>query len=259
MNYLKIVRNNLGLLVRKYSKTPRLSAVAIEINSGCNRKCEWCPNSIASRPQNKLLEDTLFYNIIDQLVAMKFHGQITFNLFNEPLLDTRLATFIAYTRKHLPSSVIYLNTNGDILTLEMWTHLREQGMDYAKISQYDGQFNNNIRTVMERLDKNERKHFRAYIFKPSQINNRAGLIATTSKLPLKKFCSRPFYQLCITYEGKVVLCCNDYYGQVQIGDIRTNRIKDIWRNDIFVRYRKTLRKGNRGNLALCKTCDLLNL
>lgn len=234
---------------------PTLSSLSIEINSGCNRKCNWCPNCSEIRPQNKYLDEFLFYNIIDQMVESEFKGKVTFNLYNEPLLDKRLSKFIKYVREKLPSSFIYLNTNGDLLNRELWNLLREQGLDYAKISQYDGKINENVKYVLGSLADEERKHFDVRVFNPLKISNRAGLIKTASKLPLKTFCSNPFYELNITYEGKIILCCNDYYGQVEIGDVRTKSIKEIWEDKIFVHYRKELEKGNRGNLELCKTCD----
>lgn len=255
MKYYKRFMHKLNPLLRIYSFKPRLTALAIEINSTCNRKCAWCPNSIADRPKDKYLDETLFYSIIDQMVEMKFRGHITFNLYNEPLLDPRLPTFIDYTRKKLPASFLYLNTNGDMLTLDLWKTLRGNGLDLANVSQYDGKYNNNINSITDALDKDEIKHFYAHIFNTSTINNRAGLISTATMLPQRKLCDRPFYQLAVTYEGKVVLCCNDYFGQVEIGDIQTTKIKDLWECETFQRYRKELRKGNRKNLVLCNKCD----
>jgi GTP 3',8-cyclase len=255
LTYLKKNLSNLKSTFIKDLTNPTLTALLIEINSACNRKCVWCPNCNANRPQNKYLDDFQFYSIIDQMVEMEFRGKITFNLYNEPLLDKRLSKFIKYVREKLPFSFIYLNTNGDYLNLEFWSLLRKEGLDYANISQYDGRINENVKKILEHLDIDEKQHFAVRIFDPLKINNRAGLINSASKLPLKRFCNRPFYQLCITYEGKIVICCNDYFGQVEIGDFGTKTIKEIWANEIFVRYRKELKKGNRANLELCKTCD----
>lgn len=252
---LRKFRRRVRPTVLKYLHTHPLTAVAIEINSACNRKCVWCPNHEAGRPQNKRLDEELVYDIIGQLAEMEFKGEVTFSLYNEPLLDKRLSKFIRYTRDRLPYSFIYLNTNGDLLDFQRWSSLRKAGLDYANISQYDGEINERVREICERLDYKEKMHFNAFVFGPSMINNRAGLVATDSTLPLKRFCCRPFYQLCVTYEGKVVICCNDYFGQVEVGDIRTKPIKELWEDEAFVCYRKELKQGNRANLELCRTCD----
>ncbi|CAD5990010.1 S-adenosyl-L-methionine-dependent 2-deoxy-scyllo-inosamine dehydrogenase [Planktothrix tepida] len=250
----KAIRKLFDLFLLTNCGTPPITTLAIEINEACNRKCDWCPNSKNQR-KNGFIDEEIFYKIIDQMAEIKFVGRVTFNQYNEPLLDNRLPKFIRYVRQKLSSSYIYLNTNGDFINIELWTLLRKEGLDYVNISQYDGKINQNIKKVLESLDNEEKKHFGVHIFDTSKINNRAGLVNTTSKLPLKKFCFRPFSQLCVTYEGKVVLCCNDYFGQIEIGDVKTTPIKEIWENEIFVRYRKELKKGNRADLELCKTCD----
>ncbi len=236
--------------------TPPIRTLAIETNEACNRKCAWCPNSQNQR-KNRFLEEDIFYEIIDQMVEMKFSGNVTFNMYNEPLLDKRLPKFIRYVRQNLPHSYIFF-TNGDFMTLELWTLLRKAGLDFANISQYDGKINQNIKKILECLDDSEKKAFGAHTFNLSTINNRGGAVNTLSELPLMGFCSRPFSMLNVNYEGKVVICCNDYFGQVEVGDVKTTPIKEIWENEIFVRYRKELKKGNRADLELCKTCDYVD-
>ncbi|RXK88468.1 radical SAM/SPASM domain-containing protein [Chlorobaculum sp. 24CR] len=245
-----------NLVLIKVVNRNNIKSVLIEINSACNRRCAWCPNSTFRRPNNGFLEESLFYDIVNQLVEMRFKGSIAFNLYNEPLLDKRLPDFIKYIREQLPSCYIYLNTNGDVLSLELWKLLRRNGLDYANISQYDGKLSKNIEGIMQSLDKREMKHFYAHVFDLLSIQNRAGLVTTNTQLPLKKVCTNPFFQLCIDYRGKVVLCCNDFFGKIEMGDVRTQSIKEIWESTPFVKYRKELRKGNRANLELCKICDI---
>lgn len=242
-------------LLEQNKATP-LTDLLIEINSACNRKCPWCPNHKNTRPTDRFLDEKLFYKIIDEARGMKFKGSVSFNLFNEPLIDKRIVTFIKYVRKTLPFSYIYLNTNGDFLSFELWQNMRNAGLDKANISQYEGKFSKNIQAILTAITREETKHFNAYIFDPQNINNRAGLVNTKNQVPITRYCDRPFSQLCVTYEGKVVLCCNDYFGQVEIGDIKTQSIQEVWNDRIYMCYRKELLKGNRANLDLCKLCDM---
>ncbi len=236
---------------------PPLQAVALEINSFCNRKCLNCPNHDNVRPV-AFLEDRLYYRIIDQLAALDFSGRLTFNMFNEPLLDKRLPDFVAYARKMLPSAFIYLNTNGDLLNLNMWLTLRRSGLDFANISQYDGKYNDNIRDLLNSIDDQEKKHIFHRVFDIQRdATNLGGSVSRVNRraLPLKEFCVRPFYQLCVNYKGRVVLCCSDYFGAVEIGDIRRQSIKQIWRSWKFVYYRYRLMRRDRAGLHLCRECD----
>lgn len=235
---------------------PPLKNVAVEINSFCNRKCLFCPNLNYAR-EEVFLEEDLFYKIVDDLKNMRFKGAFTFNLFNEPLLDKRLPEFIKHVRDNLPGAYIYLNTNGDLLTLPLWKKLRAAGLDFADITQYDGKININVQEIANGLDDDEKKHF--YCHTLDAIFNRAGLVKTgrATKLPLKKVCWRPFYQLCVNYKGKGVLCCNDYFSSVETGDLHSESIATIWRSQVMRYYRKMLLLKGRAHLRLCDKCDIV--
>ncbi len=253
--WLSIKRNYLSVVLAGNPQEPRLKEVAIEINSACNRKCAWCPNHNNDR-ENVFMDEKIFYQVIDELKEMNFKGKLTFNQFNEPLLDKRLVKFIEYTRKTIPSTYIYINTNGDLLTLELWKQLREAGLNFALISQYDNKINKKTQRILDQLDPKEKKAFFARVFDTETLSNWAGLIETkdSPETPLKEFCQKPFKQLQINYKGKVVLCCRDYFGQVEIGDVTKDSIKNIWVSKKMKHYRKRLLKGDRASLKLCKSC-----
>lgn len=206
---------------------PPLNYVSIEINSACNRSCTFCPNSIEERPKF-FLEEELFYKIIQDLKDIGFKGEINFNLYNEPLLDPRICMFMKHIKKELPSAYMYLNTNGDFLNITKWKELRDSGLSFANVTQYDGKINKNITKLIDALDAEEKKHI--YAHELGGKHSRAGLVGSdyTGPLPLKEVCTRPFNQLPINWKGKVILCCNDYYGSVEIGDVRHEKISDIW-------------------------------
>ena len=238
-------------------KTPPLTALAIEINSFCNRKCPWCPNH-TNRRGVEYLDDAVFYKVVDELREMKFEGKITFNLFNEPLLNRRILVFIEYIRKNIPSCFIYLNTNGDMLKLDFWRALRIRGLDSANVSQYDGRINENIQEILTELDAEEKKRFHVRLF-PSQKNRLsdwAGLVPSDRnvKKPLTKSCDRPFYQLCVDYRGRVVLCCHDYFSWITIGNAGREPIAELWDHEVFRYYRTKLLELDRASLELCRSC-----
>ena len=81
------------LLTRVLRKAPVLRAMTIEISSACNRTCSWCPNSITPRKKQVLMEEAVFLKAVQDAKAMGFHGRVTFNLYNEPLLDRRLVRY----------------------------------------------------------------------------------------------------------------------------------------------------------------------
>ena len=243
-------------LLRRAILDPPLRSVAIEINSACNRQCCFCPNHDHAR-KPAFLKKELVCKIIDELKDMKFKGVLSFQLYNEPLLDNRLVEFIKYSRKKLPSVFLFINTNGDYLDIAGWKDLRKAGLDFALVSQYDGKVNDNIRDILDKLSRPEKRRFFVRFYGMSKAGNRAGLVKTgkSIKLPLKEYCSRPFYQLCINYQGKAVLCHNDYSGLVKIADVRKESVSEIWRSRIFKYHRTKLFYHNRNGLKLCEKCD----
>ena len=235
---------------------PKLTSVGIEINYACNRTCSFCPNSIFPRKDQRFLEEKIFYKIIDNLQEINFDGNITFNLYNEPLLDKRLPRFLKYIKSRIPDSFSYINTNGDALNLENWKLLRESGLDYANISQYDNKNEKNIKKIKENIDKDEKWRFDVHPFDENNADSRVGLVKVKRKVktPIKKFCVRPFSQMMINYKGQVILCCNDYHSSKVMGDLSNEKIQDVWRSNSFINYRKKLINGNRAALDLCKKC-----
>jgi len=165
---------------------PLPTSIAIEINSFCNRKCRFCPNFNHTRDKI-FLEEELFCKIIQDLKKMKFKGALTFNMFNEPILDKRLIKFIAYVKRKLPSIRIEINTNGYLLDLSLFYKLKKAGIDFMNITQYDGKINENIQRILDVLSPEEKKNFYAHTL--DAICNRAGMVKVNSnvKLPLKRF------------------------------------------------------------------------
>ena len=55
-------------------------------------------------------------------------------------------------------------------------------------------------------------------------------------------------------KGQVVLCCSDMYSDAVMGDVREQRLEEIWNNKLFDHYRSTLTERGRKGLKLCEDC-----
>lgn len=91
----------------------------------------------------------------------------------------------------------------------------------------------------------------------NHFSNRSGNIPDfreSVQEPLKKHCTRPFRFLNINYKGDAILCCNDYHGETNFGNIRTQNIKDIWNDASWAIYRLKLQNKDR-HCYLCHNCD----
>jgi MoaA/NifB/PqqE/SkfB family radical SAM enzyme len=58
----------------------------------------------------------------------------------------------------------------------------------------------------------------------------------------------------VTFDGRFVLCCQDYEGRQELGDIRHGDITTVWHSEKLAGIRAKHLTGNFGTLPLCKDC-----
>jgi radical SAM protein with 4Fe4S-binding SPASM domain len=80
------------------------------------------------------MDEDLFYKIADEVVGIDLIETIMFHGLNEPLLDKRLETFVAYYRDKKPMQYRNIFTNGMFLTPERFDALKEAGLTSCVIS-----------------------------------------------------------------------------------------------------------------------------
>ena len=92
--------------------------VAFEINSNCNRKCYYCPQSLIDiRPQK--MDTEILDKVLIELKHIKYDKNICLNIFNEPLFYyDNLINSIIKIKNSLTDTYLYFSTNGDFLTRE---------------------------------------------------------------------------------------------------------------------------------------------
>lgn len=101
----------------KAETVPDFFTIEIETQNRCNNDCPFCPvNRHNDTRKPKVMEENLFYTIIDQLRFMDYHGTISLFSNNEPLLDGRIFHFIEYAKKICRKLVMHF-----IPTVYFWT------------------------------------------------------------------------------------------------------------------------------------------
>lgn len=67
-------------------------------------------------------------------------------------------------------------------------------------------------------------------------------------------CNKPFKQIAIEHDGRVILCSLDVRHKIQIGNIMEQTIEDIWNGPAMTLYREGQSAQHIRNLELCKDC-----
>jgi MoaA/NifB/PqqE/SkfB family radical SAM enzyme len=229
--------------------------IAIETNSFCNRSCSCCPVSRSPRPSELMSENTI-YSIILELERMNYVGIVSLNIFNEPLLDKRLCSIIRQLRERLPKSGIRFASNGDLLTRDLFIELVKSGLSNMWVTMYDDSRDGALRDIYNSLNSVDRRKLNIRRFSEQRfIDCRAGNIDLLGAAPLAEDCYRINHQISVNWKGQIVLCCNDYYARHVLGTVKDDGLVGAWNSAKAEAVRKSLKKKDRGAIALCSRCN----
>ena len=260
-----------------YKGYPVFSILELNIWGACNRSCSFCPvsNKDFFTNKNEGIHIDLYTKLLMDLKKISFNGTILFSAFSEPLLNKEIYKLIKLSKKILPNIHLEINSNGDVIkkNIKKLLKLYESGLDTIVISVYDGikefkmferiKEENNLSDesflIRRRYFDEEKKDF-GIIF-----SNRSGTVDIKSfenqddsleeKLPLKRVCYYPFYQLMVDYTGDVLICPHDWGKKFVIGNIKDSNIIDLWISDKLQSAKEKLAKENRF-FSPCNKCNV---
>lgn len=235
-------------------RNPVFQWVEIETTSACNRRCGYCPNSSTERPA-RLMEEGLFYKIIDELSELKFSGRFSPHLYGEPLLDKRIFAFMSYTRKKLPNVYVKFFTNGDLLTHDVFKMLIDSGVDVVRIAQHDPSPSITLKDTLAAIGSRTKKRHIEYVVyynNDDNLMNRGGLVEVKHDVSMR-FCDY-VSGISIDYDGNMLLCCQDFMSKYRFGNLKTEKIIDVWNKKNYKELRDNIKSGI-WQLDICRICN----
>ncbi|MFH1972236.1 MAG: radical SAM protein [archaeon] len=245
----------LGRIFFKHHKFDSFSIVEIETTTVCNRRCSYCPNAIYDRgliENKKEMDIELFKKIINELAEINYKGAIHPHFYGEPLLDKRLPELIRYAKEKLPKVELVIFTNGDLINIEKYNELVKAGTNRFMIAQHSKDELENVNELIE-YKKIHEDGVKVVYNKLKTYFNRGDLIKVEEKIK-NDYCLFPSTNITIDYDGNVILCCNDYLSKVKYGNVKSEKLMDIWNKPFYQKIREGTKKGIY-NLELCKTCE----
>jgi len=235
----------------KYKNKDLFHHVNIELSRDCNRRCPYCP--VSKYPEfkkEKRLTFKSYQKIIKELRELNFSGEIHFTGYYEPLLEKELLTYIKYANDKLKKVKIVVYTNGDYLNEKILEEFRKlsvfliisihnknkKGKRYEKIKEMTKKNNTIIKKNIEE----------------SLLSSRGGLV-DIKKEDKKRKCILPSVELTIDSGGNVILCSDDFFSANIFGNIKKEKLIEIWNKCTFKKARKTLLHG-KATSKICKSC-----
>lgn len=237
-----------------YGKSDVFMTVDIETTSQCNIKCPYCPVSKVDRGRH-LMDESLYQKIIDELAEFNFKGRVSPHFYGEPLVDKRLPQLCAYARAKLPDADIVVHTNGTKFRRPIFDELIASGVSSFVVTLHMGLGTKTVDALLAELGPDDRKKIRFLDIDDTPLFNRSGLVDPEQEGMLRREFNTCHYlsdEIAISYSGNV-LCTNDYLEKHSFGNVRDQRLMDIWHSPEFTRIRRDLRKGIF-ELEMCKSC-----
>lgn len=173
--------------------------------------------------------------IVNEQIKDRYNGKITLSGFGEPLLNPQLESIIESVEH--PNLVLY--TNGDALTAKRVDSLLESGLRRIRVSLYDDEYLENIHNCL--ADKIEYTIL-DYRSQPLYLVNRNDIFNGSHNHHKDNPCYLPSYKMFVDWDGEVRLCANDWRGVLSFGNVREEKLNDIWLSEEFSRYRFNNRK-----------------
>lgn len=255
------------------------NTISLEVNSACNRKCDFCPVAYGTRPDERMA-DALLHKALNELHTLKYRGRIELYIYNEVTRDLQWCLrCIREARTAVPGATLMIASNGDYLRgPERIMQLYQAGLNQLLINCYSpGLYERRLawlyalpadvqrtgplytavspkKRIIHLMDKSKPEEFGSGVFR---IINRAGNIAAFApavQAPLERMCVKPFRLLNVNWQGEALLCCNDYHGEVKIGNLKERTLVQLWNHPVMNEYRRRLYKKDRHS-PLCSKCD----
>lgn len=255
----------------------------MESTNHCNFKCVFCPHPKMQRSKGFMDED-LYYNVIDQAAELGF-VKLDLRNFGEPIIDKRLARMAKYAYdKGL--NKIYIHTNGYGLNKKMLNAWGEAGITDVNISLSpkrefgESRPGTNVKRMFAGMEKlmesdsewkhilsvdyirtglstdEEEKEFFQWLKKYDLVKRIEIELHNWAEGEANLFrqCHRLWTSVTVLWDGRVALCCLDYEGDIELGDVRKEKLADIINNEMYQQIRKNHIDGLF--LEKCASCDM---
>ena len=194
-----------------------VTRVTLQLSNLCNytHLHELCPTSVYT--EKEILPAAVVWDVIDTLAECDFNRgkTVAWHVYNEPLLDPRLALFTKYARKHLSLIDILVFTNGWYLNDTLCGDLIDCGVTTFFLSAYTDADADRFRALQETYkDRVAIKIGRWHSLKPWILHGKPR--ETTKGAP----CAAPLRDLTIRASGHIGMCCLDWKETWTAGNVK---------------------------------------
>lgn len=270
-----------------------IKVLTLEITNYCNLSCWMCPHNSMTRPIG-FMDIELVKKLSPQIAELNLDF-ICLHGIGESLLHPKLREILTILRSDSPKLIMGLATNGTFLTRKNFDKIEglvdevSIAVDGINQEQYSThRIGGNLQQVINYIEdimeyRRELKSVKPYIavqmiklgqslddrnefvnFWKTKIlsQDKVRFIEKASfggQVPIDfriDRCAALFAQISILWNGILTTCCWDSDGKNSIGNVNTDKIKDIWESEQYQKMRQLHDSGElqKGTHRLCHTC-----
>lgn len=277
---------------------PESNELRVEVTTKCNYNCNICPRDELTRKQETMSLE-LFKCIFDKINSeTSQYNTLAFPGMGEPLLDGTFEDKIMYAKRHGYTVLLLTNGSlltvdrfkrlenigldsvrvsiygNSSETYDMvhgtkntdsFRRVKENITEICKIKSrtsllitYNVVGGCNDSALESWIEYWKDKADLLEVWRPHNWVNARSYRSVQQKK--HKTCGRPWNTpLQIQVDGTVNMCCFDFNGELVLGDLKTQTLKDIFESSMFQRIVKHHTSGDyRGSGLICENCDQRN-
>ncbi len=273
------------LTVPSYPKT-----VIIETTNACNLRCKMCHvwgEGVTKKREVGFIAEDIWKKAFDELSHWDESITIALHGAGEPILHKDFLKILSYAASKKNLAVGFLS-NGSLWSKEFtkaildtdisWIGFSVDGVDPVKYKNYRGADLKRVESSIEYLissrknnkpsvflnmvalpDLDPEKYLNRWIDKVDEVKisryrpvgHRDFLTENLKRIP----CYLLNEMLVITWNGKAVLCCEDIWADIIVGQFPEHSLHEIWHSSKFNRIRKLHEREKYQDIRICATCD----
>jgi len=261
--------------------------IRLENTNKCNAHCVICPREKQTRAQG-FMDESLLERILEECRGERI-TKFTVQGYGEPLLDKNFCRFVRRAKDTLDCPTFSVS-NGSLITPGLAREMVSSGLDKVKISFYgvNKEEYEKIHTPLS-FDKTRQCILNLIEAKKeagSSMKIRLQYIGSIWRfLPFclqwagktmvgfntlhnyghgRRYNRRENRGRCpmlddpilqVLWNGDIVPCCYDFNGEMVLGNLYKNSIREIWRGEPYEKMRKANDRGDFSDYPICLMCD----
>jgi radical SAM protein with 4Fe4S-binding SPASM domain len=195
--------------------------------------------------------------------ASKMSSKISDKIIEENLLDVLVVSFDGGTKKAYESvrrGLSFEEVKNNVHYFIKKRNELNKRKPLVTISMVVTKENMNTRKKLKKefIDADEIRFCKMFNFAGQLKKAKNNFSAIKNFFYKQNYCSRLADFLTILVDGDTALCCFDYEGKINLGNVKEHSIKEIWNGEKRLKILENLNKRKFKELPLCSDCDFIN-